>query len=53
MDVVIYCIYFVNKIGVDFDEIVMKKLELMKVKYLVELVKGCMMKYIKFFEVLE
>lgn len=44
-DVVTYCIHLANKIGVDLDEIVMKKLESTKTKYPVELAKGRMTKY--------
>lgn len=44
-DVVTYCIHLANKIGVDLDEIVMKKLESTKAKYPVELAKGRMTKY--------
>lgn len=44
-DVVTYCIHLANKIGVDLDEIVMRKLESTKAKYPVELAKGRMTKY--------
>ncbi|KQY75819.1 pyrophosphatase [Microbacterium sp. Root1433D1] len=44
-DVVTYCIHLANKIGVDLNEIVMKKLESTKAKYPVELAKGRMTKY--------
>lgn len=44
-DVVTYCIHLANKIGVDLDNIVMRKLESTKVKYPVELAKGRMTKY--------
>lgn len=49
-DVVTYCIHLANKIGVDLDEIVMKKLESTKAKYPVELAKGRMTKYTKLSE---
>ena len=44
-DVVTYCIHLANKIGVDLDEIVMRKLGSTKAKYPVELAKGRMTKY--------
>lgn len=46
-DVVTYCIHLANKIGVDLDEIVMRKLESTKAKYPIELAKGRMTKYTK------
>jgi NTP pyrophosphatase (non-canonical NTP hydrolase) len=44
-DVVTYCIHLANKIGVDLDEIVMRKLESTEAKYPVHLAKGRMTKY--------
>lgn len=44
-DVVTYCIHLANKIGVDLDEIVLKKLESTRAKYPVDLAKGRMTKY--------
>ncbi|MDQ0643768.1 NTP pyrophosphatase (non-canonical NTP hydrolase) [Microbacterium murale] len=44
-DVVTYCIHLANKIGVDLDEIVMRKLQSTRAKYPVELAKGRMTKY--------
>lgn len=44
-DVVTYCIHLANKIGVDLDDIVIRKLESTTVKYPVELAKGRMTKY--------
>lgn len=49
-DVVTYCVHLANKIGVDLDEIVMRKLESTKAKYPVELAKGRMTKYTKLAE---
>lgn len=49
-DVVTYCIHLANKIGVDLDEIVMRKLDSTKAKYPVELAKGRMTKYTKLAE---
>lgn len=49
-DVVTYCIHLANSIGVDLDEIVMRKLESTKAKYPVELAKGRMTKYTKLAE---
>jgi len=49
-DVITYCIHLANKIGVDLDEIVLRKLESTKVKYPVELAKGRMTKYTKLAE---
>ncbi|MFJ4253940.1 nucleotide pyrophosphohydrolase [Microbacterium sp. NPDC090003] len=46
-DVVTYCIHLANKIGVDLDEIVLRKLESTKAKYPVDLAKGRMTKYTK------
>lgn len=44
-DVVTYCIHLANKLGVDLDEIVMRKLDSTAKKYPVELAKGRMTKY--------
>lgn len=44
-DVVTYCIHLANKIGVDLDEIVLRKLESTAKKYPVDLAKGRMTKY--------
>ncbi|MGO1801268.1 MAG: nucleotide pyrophosphohydrolase [Microbacteriaceae bacterium] len=44
-DVVTYCIHLANKIGVDLDDIVMRKLESTEAKYPVHLAKGRMTKY--------
>lgn len=44
-DVVTYCIHLANKLGVDLDDIVMRKLESTARKYPVELAKGRMTKY--------
>lgn len=44
-DVVTYCIHLANKIGVDLDEIIMRKLDSTLAKYPVELAKGRMTKY--------
>ncbi len=44
-DVVTYCIHLANKIGVDLDDIVLRKLESTAKKYPVELAKGRMTKY--------
>ena len=44
-DVVTYCIHLANKIGVDLDEIVLRKLESTANKYPVDLAKGRMTKY--------
>lgn len=44
-DVVTYCIHLAGKLGVDLDDIVMRKLESTKTKYPVELAKGRMTKY--------
>ncbi|MFK3834546.1 nucleotide pyrophosphohydrolase [Microbacterium sp. NPDC087868] len=49
-DVITYCIHLANKIGVDLDEIVLRKLESTKAKYPVELAKGRMTKYTKLAE---
>lgn len=49
-DVVTYCIHLAHKIGVDLDEIVVRKLESTKAKYPVELAKGRMTKYTKLAE---
>lgn len=44
-DVITYCIHFANKLGVDIDDIVMRKLESTEKKYPVNLAKGRMTKY--------
>lgn len=44
-DVVTYCIHLASKLGVDLDDIVMRKLEKTAEKYPVELAKGRMTKY--------
>lgn len=44
-DVVTYCIHLANRIGVDLDEIIMRKLESTAAKYPVDLAKGRMTKY--------
>lgn len=44
-DVVTYCIHLANKLGLDLDEIVMRKLAKTAEKYPVELAKGRMTKY--------
>ena len=44
-DVVTYCIHLANKLGVDLDDIVMRKLESTEKKYPVKLAKGRMTKY--------
>src|SRR5690606_28497889 len=44
-DVVTYCIHLANKLGVDLDDIVMRKLESTAAKYPVHLAKGRMTKY--------
>ena len=44
-DVVTYCIHLANKLGVDLDDIVMRKLESTEKKYPVHLAKGRMTKY--------
>jgi NTP pyrophosphatase (non-canonical NTP hydrolase) len=44
-DVVTYCIHLANKLGVDLDDIVMRKLEKTAEKYPVERAKGRMTKY--------
>ncbi|MBT2484277.1 MULTISPECIES: nucleotide pyrophosphohydrolase [unclassified Microbacterium] len=49
-DVVTYCVHLANKIGVDLDEIVMRKLESTKAKYPVALAKGRTTKYTKLAE---
>lgn len=49
-DVVTYCIHLANKIGVNLDEIVLRKLERTKAKYPVELSKGRITKYTKLAE---
>ncbi|MEV4776813.1 nucleotide pyrophosphohydrolase [Microbacterium sp. LWH12-1.2] len=49
-DVVTYCIHLANKIGVDLDEIVMRKLESTGKKYPVDLARGRMTKYTELVE---
>jgi dCTP diphosphatase len=49
-DVMTYCIHLANKIGVDLDDIVMRKLESTKAKYPVELARGRMTKYTRLAE---
>ena len=44
-DVVTYCIHLANRIGVDLDEIVLRKLESTRAKYPAEQAKGRMVKY--------
>lgn len=44
-NVVTYCIHLANKLGVDLDNIVMRKLESTEAKYPVHLAKGRMTKY--------
>lgn len=44
-DVVTYCIHLANKLGVDLDDIVIRKLEKTAEKYPVQLAKGRMTKY--------
>lgn len=44
-DVVTYCIHLANKLGVDLDDIVIRKLESTAAKYPVRLAKGRMTKY--------
>ncbi|SEB36119.1 nucleotide pyrophosphohydrolase [Microbacterium hydrocarbonoxydans] len=44
-DVVTYCIHLANKLGVDLDDIVVRKLEKTAEKYPVRLAKGRMTKY--------
>ena len=44
-DVVTYCVHLADRIGVDLDEIVLRKLETTRAKYPIELAKGQMTKY--------
>lgn len=44
-DVVTYCIHLANKLGVELDDIVMRKLDSTEKKYPVHLAKGRMTKY--------
>lgn len=44
-DVVTYCIHLANKLGVDLDEIVLRKLERTRAKYPVEHARGSSTKY--------
>jgi len=44
-DVVTYCIHLANRIGVDLDEIVLRKLESTRVKYPADQARGRMVKY--------
>lgn len=44
-DVITYCIHLANKLGVDLDDIVMRKLAKSAEKYPVELARGRMTKY--------
>lgn len=44
-DVVTYCIHLANKLGVDLDDIVMRKLDSTEKKYPIRLAKGRMTKY--------
>lgn len=44
-DVVTYCVHLANKLGVDLDDIVIRKLEKTAEKYPVQLAKGRMTKY--------
>ena len=44
-DVVTYCIHMANRIGVDLDEIVLRKLELTRAKYPADQARGRMVKY--------
>lgn len=46
-DVINYCIVLADKLGVDIEEIVLKKLEKTKLKYPVEKAKGKSTKYNK------
>lgn len=49
-DVVTYCVHLANKLGVDLDDIVMRKLQSTAAKYPVHLAKGRMTKYTKLAE---
>lgn len=44
-DVLTYCIHLANRIGVDIDDIILRKLDKTRAKYPVELAKGRMLKY--------
>lgn len=44
-DVVTYCIHLANKLGVDLDEIVMRKLDQTRVKYPADRSRGTSAKY--------
>lgn len=44
-DVVTYCIHLANRIGVDLDEIVLRKLESTREKYPADQARGRMVKY--------
>ena len=44
-DVLTYCIHLANRIGVDIDDIIVRKLDKTRAKYPVELAKGRMLKY--------
>ncbi len=44
-DVVTYCVHLANRIGVDLDEIVLRKLESTRAKYPAEQARGRMVKY--------
>lgn len=44
-DVVTYCIHLANRIGVDLDEIVLRKLESTRTKYPADQARGRMVKY--------
>ncbi len=44
-DVVTYCVHLANRIGVDLDEVVLRKLESTRAKYPAEQAKGRMVKY--------
>lgn len=49
-DVLTYCIHLADKIGVDLDEVVLRKLETTRAKYPVELARGRMTKYTRLSE---
>lgn len=44
-DVLTYCIHLANRLGVDIDDIIVRKLEKTRTKYPVELSKGRITKY--------
>ncbi|GAB6856114.1 nucleotide pyrophosphohydrolase [Microbacterium xylanilyticum] len=44
-DIVTYCIHLANRIGVDLDDIVLRKLESSRAKYPVDQARGRMVKY--------